>query len=100
MPNRAITQAVGKCVVLLVGYIGTRLVEVLQCLMYASSMIRGLVHGRMIVWILAIIERGLADVIDRRVDLSHGLCFVAGLSPVSWTVLDQPSRCAQVGQGM
>jgi hypothetical protein len=100
MPDRAITQAVGKRVVLFVGNIGARLVQELQCLMNASPMIRVLVYGRTIVRIFAIIERRLLDVIDGRVNLAHCLHFVARLRPVSGMVLDQPARCTQVGQGV
>src|ERR1039458_219422 len=54
MPDRAITQAAGKRVVLFTGNIGACLVQELQCLVNASSMIRVLIYARMIISTLPI----------------------------------------------
>src|SRR5271154_5578504 len=74
--------------------------QILQRLMDAPRMIRTLIHGRMIGYILTVVVGGLLEVVDAGVYLAYRFNLIAGLRPIAGTVLNQPARRSKVRKGV
>ena len=63
-------------------------------------MIGDLIDRRMILQILAVLDRCLPDLTDRRIDPMNRFDLILRLRPITRPVLDHPAGSAQIGESM
>src|ERR1700722_15214218 len=100
MADRPISPPLGVAIVLFARDVRTRLVEILQGLVDPAGMVGTLIDRRMIVQVLAVVVRGLFEIPDGGVDLTHGCRLVGALRPVTGPLIYKPARGTQVRQRM
>jgi hypothetical protein len=98
VPQRSISQAIGITVVFFSSDICSGAFQNLQRLVYSPAVVGAVIHRRMIVQVLAVVDGGFFNIIDCRVDLTHGLLFIGTLRPISRPVFYQPASSAQIRQ--
>jgi hypothetical protein len=96
--DSAVTQAAGHWVILFAGHVVVDLVKELERLVQASRTIVRALHRRVVVDVLAVVDRRLLDLADRLVDLRDRDVLLATHRGIARAVLDEPARGAQVGQ--
>ena len=72
----ALLQSLGGGIVFFTRYVIVSLIDEVQRLVQTPAPIQVCVHGSMVVQILAVIDRGLLDFIDRVVDFVDGVLFL------------------------
>jgi hypothetical protein len=71
--------------------------EIVEGGMQPARLIRDLIHPRVIVQVLSVVDRSLLDLIDGCVDPADCLLLIDGLLPVARAVLDHPACGAEIG---
>ena len=94
------TQAMGKAVIFLLFDVMTGRVEQFQGAMITASASHVVVDGRMVIQILAIINRGVLDLCDRLVDLRDGVIFFSIHPAGPCPTLQMSARVAEVGESV
>jgi hypothetical protein len=96
MSDRTIAQTIRKRVAFAAGDIRARPAKVIDRLVNATAVIRALIHHRVVSKTLPVIDRGMPDLVDGRIDSTDRLNLIHTLLPVARAVLDEPTRGAQI----
>jgi len=100
MLQGAMTQSVSKSVVFSFRDVAMRLVEQFERSMISARVSKVRIDRRMIIQILAIIDRGMLDFANGPVDLGDGVFFLSVHPVVRRHALQMRARVAQIGQRM
>ncbi len=100
VPESAIAQTAHGGIIFFAGDIVVRLVEQFQGAVIAASASHVRIDRRMVIQILAIIDRGALDFSDGFVDLLDGVIFFSIHTAGPCSTLQMGAGVAQVGKGM
>jgi hypothetical protein len=96
----AIAQTTYRGIIFFAGDIVVRLVEQLQGAVIAASAVYVRIDRRMVIQILAIVNRSVLDLSDGFVDLFDGVIFFSIHAAGPCSTLQMSARVAQVGEGV
>jgi hypothetical protein len=94
------TQAMGKTVIFFFFDVVPRRVEQLQRSMIAASALHVVVDRRVVVQVLAVIDRSPLDLCDRIINLCDSVVFLAIHAARPGPTLQMSARMTEVGEGV